>query len=119
MAIIISFETMRTLTDLLIMPFSVRMFSVLLLHTPSVTLCVVWCVIHDLLLMVLILCIFVAATTQSMRVPNSANHHLKENTPGSGAGSVRVKPSAPSPNHEKALHPKIDPWDTNQVMSPS
>lgn len=60
---------------------------------------------------------FLAATTQSMRVPNSStNHHLKENTPTSGAaGSVRVKPTAPSPNHDKALHPKIDPWDTNQV----
>ena len=59
-----------------------------------------------------------------MRVPNSStNHHLKENTPNTPAGvagGVRVKPSAPSPNHgsdNKPLHPKIDPWDTNQVSS--
>ena len=63
----------------------------------------------------------VATTTQSMRVSNSTNHHVRDNTTGAPAGATgttgnaRVKSQAPSPNHEKPTHPKIDPWDTNQV----
>ena len=54
-----------------------------------------------------------------MRVSNSSNHHARDNTTGaptgaSGAAGVRGKTQA-SPNHEKPTHPKIDPWDTNQV----